>query len=638
MDYFNLFIVLQLYLSRLIAKFMNKLFFTAFILISAQLFAQNKAIDSLSKILPSRKDTFRVNTLVELSKAHRQTSIEKAIAYANEAIQYSEKISFKKGLVVAYNTLGNTYVFTGTYPEALAAYQNADKNTDQSTDKIFKATLINNIGNVYYFQANYQKALEFYFKSLKMKEELKQEKGAALTLNNIGAVYYDQKNYEKAKEMHKRALEIRTRIKDLKGISDSYNNLGLVAKMQKEYSKSIEYFETSIETKTKLNDLKGKSNSINNLGTVYELLKNYDKANQAYAEALEIRTKLKDRDGIVASMLNLSNILLLKNDLNKAEEMAFKLLKIAQEINANERIMKAYLLLSEIHHAKKEFQKAYDFHLKYAEINEKLFNENQTKQIAEMQAKYETEKKNLEIELLKTQKNNLLLARNAAVVGVFLLAVLTYLLYARFKLRSKLFENKEKLLTIEKEKSVLEKERIKVLHQLKEEENLRLQEQIRVSEEMGKLMNEKLQTEIDYKKRELSSSTMLLAQKNQILATIKDEIEKVEITDKKLRSQINGITKQITENIELDEDWNLFKMHFESVHQNFFNSLLELYPSLTPNEQKHCAYIKMNLTVKEVGRLLGVNGESVQMTRYRLKKKMKLPTEDNLNDHILALS
>lgn len=617
---------------------MNKFLFIAFILLSSPVFSQNKTIDSLSKLLISQKDTSRLNTLVELSKAYRQSSIDKAVSYAKEAIQFAEKTAFKKGLVVAYNTLGNTYLFTGTYPEALQAYQNAEKQTDQSTDKLFKATIINNIGNVFYFQANYQKALEYYFRSLKMKEELKQEKAIALTLNNIGAVYYDQKNYEKAKEIHHRALEIRTRIKDIKGQADSYNNLGLVAKMQNDYPKSIHYFEISIEAKTKLNDLKGKSNSINNLGTVYELQKNYDQATKAYSEALQIRTQLKDRDGIVASMLSLGNILLLKNELARAEEIAFQLLDIAREINAQERTMKAYLLLSEVYNAKKDFKKAYDFHLKYVEINEKLFNENQNKQIAEMQAKYETEKKNLEIELLKTQQRNLLLARNAAIVGVLLLAAFVYLLYARFKLRSRLFENKEKLLISEKEKSVLEKERIKVLHQLKEEENLRLQEHIRVSEEMSRLMNEKLNAEIDYKKRELSSSTMLLAQKNQILATIKDEIDKVEILDRKLKSQINGITKQISDNIELDEDWNLFKMHFDSVHQNFFDVLLELYPNLTPNEQKHCAYIKMNLTVKEVGRLLGVNGESVQMTRYRLKKKMKLTTEDNLNDHILSLN
>ncbi len=606
------------------------------IFFTANLFAQ-KNTDSLEKVLVNQLDTNRVNTLIELCKAYHVNNSAKAIEYGLEAIKISENQSFTKGLLVAHNTLANVYLHLGNYAVATENYQKSLEFTELMHDKHQKANVLTNIGVVYYYQANYPKALEFYFASLKLKEELKLDKGIALTLNNIGTVYYDLKNYEKAKEYHTKALEIRTKIKDTKGTAESYNNLGLVAKIQNDYNKSLNYFEKSLSIKQRLKEIKGIAITLNNIGTVYECLKDYDKAFKVYNESYEIRTKIKDNEGLAAVLTNLANIHLLKNELARAEESALKSLEISTEIKANDRVKNAYLMLSEIAAAQKNFAKAYKYHLSFTEMNEKLFNETKSKQITEMQVQYETEKKAQEIAYLKLEKASLMRIRNLAIVGMVLLIALIILLINRYKLRYKLFRQKEQLLISENEKSQLESERLNALQLLKDEENRRLQEQIRVENELNLLKNEKLQADIDFKHRELTSSTMLIAQKNQILAGIKEQIEKINITDKQLKSQINGIMKQITDNIELDDDWKTFKLHFDNVHPDFFDKLLNQFPTLTQNEQKHCAYICMNLSVKEVGRLLGVNSESVQMTRYRLKKKMDLPAEVNLNDFIANL-
>ncbi|HOK60116.1 MAG TPA: triple tyrosine motif-containing protein [Tenuifilum sp.] len=152
-----------------------------------------------------------------------------------------------------------------------------------------------------------------------------------------------------------------------------------------------------------------------------------------------------------------------------------------------------------------------------------------------------------------------------------------------------------------------------------------------------KLQNEKLQADIENKNSQLALSTMAIVRKNQLLQDIAQELEglKNELGYRIPNKYYSKISRLITQDIESDHDWEIFEKLFDQAHQNFFRRLKENYPSLTPSDLRLCAYLRMNLSSKEIAPLLNISIRGVEERRYRLRKRLGLDTNDNLNDFIL---
>lgn len=147
-----------------------------------------------------------------------------------------------------------------------------------------------------------------------------------------------------------------------------------------------------------------------------------------------------------------------------------------------------------------------------------------------------------------------------------------------------------------------------------------------------KLNNEKLKNEIESKNRELAVSTMSLIKKNEFLNTIKNELaEKVDT------SNLKPVIKIIDKNINNKDDWKLFEEAFNNADKDFLKKIKSKHPKLTSNDLRLCAYLRLNLSSKEIAPLLNISPRSVEVKRYRLRKKMDLPHETNLTDYILEL-
>lgn len=153
--------------------------------------------------------------------------------------------------------------------------------------------------------------------------------------------------------------------------------------------------------------------------------------------------------------------------------------------------------------------------------------------------------------------------------------------------------------------------------------------------EINELQNQKLESELKLKSQQLASSTMNLIQKNETLLHIKDLIIKIysEITDKSeslIKRRLLEIQGIINENIAVDNDWKKFEENFDFVHSNFLERLQREFPSLTVSEKKMCAYLKMNLSSKEIAPLMNISVRGVEISRYRLRKKLNLHRDINL--------
>jgi DNA-binding CsgD family transcriptional regulator len=159
----------------------------------------------------------------------------------------------------------------------------------------------------------------------------------------------------------------------------------------------------------------------------------------------------------------------------------------------------------------------------------------------------------------------------------------------------------------------------------------------RSEEEIIRLKNTQLQTEIEFKNQELTSSAMNLIQKNKLLTTIKNSLKTLNSAplDVETSTELNRLVRSIDKDLEGNEHWSAFADSFDQVHGKFITRLKESFPELTPQEVKFSAYIRMNLNTKEIANLLGISVRGVEIGRYRVRKKLGLTRQDNLTNFLL---
>ena len=154
-----------------------------------------------------------------------------------------------------------------------------------------------------------------------------------------------------------------------------------------------------------------------------------------------------------------------------------------------------------------------------------------------------------------------------------------------------------------------------------------------------KLETEKLHTELASKSRELANSAMTLVYKNELLQKLSGEILKLkDESGKRLADdQLRKIQKVIDDGMNDERDWNLFENSFNEAHESFFKKLKAKHPDLVPNDLKLCAYLRMNMSSKEMSSLLNISLRGVEIRRYRLRKKLNVQHEKNLVEFLMEL-
>lgn len=157
--------------------------------------------------------------------------------------------------------------------------------------------------------------------------------------------------------------------------------------------------------------------------------------------------------------------------------------------------------------------------------------------------------------------------------------------------------------------------------------------------ELVALRNEKLEAEINFKNSELASSAMHLVTKGELLAKMKAELMQVmkRLDNPEAIGELKKMIKAMGEDENIDREWENFAKHFDKVHSSFFVVLKEKHPSLTGNDLKLCAHLRMNLSTKEIAQLLNISVRGVEIGRYRLRKKLGIASDTNLFDYLMGL-
>jgi len=369
--------------------------------------AQDRKTDSLLQIAKSpRADTNSVNALLELfSIIYYTGDYSKASGYADKALIIAERLKYKKGLALVHGRIGIINYALGNYPKALESHLQAFKLEKEKGDKKGIAACLNNIALVYYAQGNYPKALEANLQTLKIREELGDKIKIAKSHANIANVYGVQNNHTKALEYYLSAYSVLKETGDKINIAYALYAIGHIYTAKKDYAKSLEYQFMALKMREEIGDKNGIATSLSDIGQAYYFLDKDEKAIEYETRAAKMQEETGDKFGMASSLRIIGDIYYDSKNYSKALVYYDKSLMTSREIGGKENIKYNYEGLSKAFEKLGNTPAALRYYKLFSQEKDSLLSEAGEKNMAKMNAIYETEKKDNTIKLLNKDKN-----------------------------------------------------------------------------------------------------------------------------------------------------------------------------------------------------------------------------------------
>jgi serine phosphatase RsbU (regulator of sigma subunit) len=468
-------------------------------------FSQNAKLDSLKKLLlGSAQDTTKANLLIKITKIYLYdlNDRDSMQVYSEKNLALSRKLNYKKGIAYSYNFMGIVSWGKGDLEKALDYYTKGLALMREAKELNGEASCLANIGYVHYNKGNFTLAAEYTKRAIRIKELRNDRRGMAACYNNLGNIYQDQTNYKEALLSHIKALKLREEIKDSSGIATSYinvamvleaqnkpdealfnyqkalnaagaagdkfamadalNNMGSVNRSKGNFKASLEHYNRALKLYKELHYKMGEAATYNGIGNVYLQNKNYDEALQFQLKGLQIQESGGFKKGSASTYNSLGDISREMRNYNQALIYYTKALEISTTIKSRDIMRDSYKNLSTIYEKLNDKENTIKYLKLYYEEKDSLLNKENFRQIYEINTRFETEKKEKEIELLtkdqiineKTAKQQKIV-RIALIVGLGLLGILLFSLYARYR-----FKQRANLLLERQKEEILKQSRL----------------------------------------------------------------------------------------------------------------------------------------------------------------------------------
>jgi len=470
-------------------------------------------------------------------------------------------------------------------------------------------------GMIYEMFGDYKKAIDYDFKSLEIAENINNNKLIAITLNNIGLVYSYQDEYrDKALEYFKRYLRISLKIKSNNDIMGAYVNIGMVYQNMQQLDSSRYYYQLAYDKAITIDNKRhmalayaslAKNEYDNNNDTLF-----YDYAKKAMSIYLDEGYLLE----LSALYYDMSIWFKDKKQADSALYYSQSMLDIAREFDLVTYKIKAYQNISDIYSMVGEFEKAHTYLISYLSLKDSTDYQETKENLAQLQTIYEVEIKDREIENLKITES--LQARKEQFYLFLIIVVIMVSAIIVYSIALKRSKDK-----------ALSRQKIIIHENEKELAKLEL--------EKSKAKEEELKTQLAFKTRQLTTHALNMMQKNKLMHELSSSMVKVnKYANDDQKDEIRRLQHQIKRSLNVDKDWDLFKMYFEQVNKDFFTRLLDKVPELSTNDLRLSALIKLNMNIKEAASVFNVEPASVKSARYRLRKKLGISQEEDLYDYM----
>lgn len=591
---------------------MNKKLLTLFFIIfSLNFFAQNNSeakIDSLKQILvlPDGKDIDKINSYLELTKIFLHKNLDSAIVYVEKAKILAENNNNIKLIAISLIELARIKEVQNDIEGSITHLNVAEKlYKDQIEDNTF-LTVCNYQGMYYDMLTNYDMSIEKYLLGLKLSIALNNREYQAVFLGNLSLVYARANHIEKSLASILEATDLYNKIgtrnqyfQSLIYVGNSYIKLG-------KYDLAKEYLNKTKVFFTKINDYILLADIYSDLGKISMMTKNENEALEFLLKAQYYALIMKDYNGeqqYKLALINnsLGNIYLYFKNHNQAIKVFKSSEEIGRKIKSIEVLKDSYKGLVYSYLELKKTDSVNHYLSLFIPVNDSLVAEQYNEKIDALNYDYqlEIEKSDFENEMKlinsKNEGQKLFFVSIVSILSLIVLVVFFFFYALKTKyIKSNLLSNNLEL----------------------EKENLNLV--------------------LERKNKELATSVLNLIERNKFISKISVDLEKIKtIVNEESKMGIQNILRDIDRG-STKQLWKEFELRYIEVHKEFFQVLNSKYHNLTSNDRKLCALIKLNLSSKEISSITYQSVQSIKIARYRLRKKLGINKNENLNAFLNA--
>lgn len=577
------------------SRYLIRIYFL-FFLFSLPFFAEsNEAADSLIRELHNEKqDSAKVILYTQLAQLYLQSDHDSAIIYANRAFSLANRIDYSFGIGHVYMVLGHLEVVQNDMFKALDYYLKAYASFVDNNLIINLPAAYLLLGNVSYTIGNYPDALDYYQKGQFLADSL-HNKGILFDFyNNLGELNVKLEDYAAAIEYLNHALTLTVKSSNTDAIALILVNLGVTYSYLEDYKRAEDYLNQAHEIYEKSSNKRGLFNVYEAYASIEQKRGDYTEAinyfQEGHAYLLQVGTEYLGPMSILNAGFH-SNIgySYLKNEnYQLAEQNLLKGYEISEQSGQIEFMKITSQRLSELYEVINEPLKALRYAKLFKVYSDSISKDENIKKLTQLKMQFEFNKKMKQNEMERVQFKSSQKRKELVYImvssSIFLALIILFLLFRLLKLKVK-----------------------------------------RISLERQNLISD-----LDYKNKELTTNVMYLLKKNEFIISISDKLKKARYNFKpENRKMVDDIIRELEHSSSADV-WKDFEVRFQEVHSEFYNKLNSRFPDLSPNELKLCAFLRLNMSTKEISTITFQSAKSISMARFRLRKKMGIGSYENL--------
>ena len=570
---------------------------------------QDAARDSLKlRIAQSEISLEKAMAYAALAGLYQTQDQDSAIFYANKGLQYAEQHQLAKGVGENLAKLGDIYVRKNLLDQARVYYTRSLEFYTEEEHPFDHAQISMIIGNIHLAQSKYIDALQTYQASLDLAEEHGFEELIPHLYNNIGNLYLDIEDLDDALSNFNRAYELFLAVDDQYNAAYALANISLIKKRYGEDDAAVQGYLDVVRLFSLNNHWADIAWAYNEIASLYLDQDELELAEEFLTLSLSTLENesgeyqgptsiFKSKVFTTAAVVNYR-----RDQLRASAGYARKALAMAQESSLTLKIIQNAKILGDIYKRENRQDSALYFNQVYIDANEEFKADYDLKRLTQIKMEHafdqiltQREIESVRKEAAYKQKELIYIAVS---IGTLLLVGILVLLY--FNLKAKNTQMK-----LEQEKLELEKEQ--------------------------------LNRDVDYRKKELASNMMYLIEKNEFISNIARKLIDLKPNTKKdLQGVIQNMINELKSNSS-NKIWDEFELRFKEVHSDFYDELHKKHPNLTPNEIKLCAFLRLNMSTKEISSITYQTVKSINMARFRLRKKLDIEQDEHLVNYLSQL-
>ncbi|MBK6347960.1 MAG: tetratricopeptide repeat protein [Bacteroidales bacterium] len=503
------------------------------------------------------------------------------------------------------------------YKEALACYDEVLMLADKTGNILLKARCLERMASLHLSMNDPNLSLKLYYQALPLFESVNNKQGIASVYNILGIYKTDQNEFDTAFSYFKKAMSLNSEVNNEYGLLQNRGNLAYLYEKQGKMRDAEKIYLELIGGLEKENEKISLPILYDNLASLLHQSKRNEESLEFLRKGIRIAEDTRDTSMLESLYHNTGG---LYYSMKKPDSAAYYLKRsviCARAVGAVKSEMKALSLLMATDTASGNYKAAAEKSNRMVILKDSVYSRKIRNNLRNSELGYENDKKEkliayqqLEIKITRQKQTWFLILFLISTLSLLLLVALIVVLRKNSLRKHEILQERLKISALELGK-------------------------VRSDEEIHRLRLEKIQEEVRTKKREQLSNALAIEQKNELLNQISEKISTAmgdadSIKADLLQQIVSSIKTQVRNSGEVDH----FNEKFSSLHQEFYANLKSRHPDLTKTELKFCAYLKINLSGNQIANILNVTNEAIRKTRYRIRKKMDLSSDESLEHYI----